>query len=785
MPDEVIELSVEETDKLRAELGLAPLRRRGGTGTKLAATTNDRDGSAGGAGGPNNEEDQKVLELSVQETNDLRARLGLKPLRDDGGAHGSSKEVQHAPAVNEGDVRAAAARVERAKLKRQVEQKIKENFATKSLGEDAAGSAISWAQQMRQQQKNDSDKDSKKQQKKEKDKDYTERDLQGIHVGHSLGELEAGSETVLTLQDAPILQTDETSQKVLGLYEAEAELHNVDLAAQHKVERGLAEKRKMELGKGRAGGYAGFDDDEFEELGGTQAPSRFGRDADNNHQKKKKKRGFQIGAMLEEREEESDLFSSKPVSLEPAKADVAASDFMTAEEAEALRPKKKKKEAKFKKKKKEKKKIKRRTAADESDDDGDDEAPANSKAEPVTSGKSMLDELEETAVDTTQASLKRRRDDDEDDKLSSDNRPMETDEAMTSASAVKKDKRSQYEQVMAKGNERSMKAFSSAPSKSAVAEDEEPDDAFLSAALSKARRLNRLKDLKKKKAGAAEAVAQAVKQEKPDTVAANASGTVEFSIDETREFTIALKAKAEQAEREQVRKAAAAAAKKEPAKEKDAEESAMEVETGMEKPKDTTTAVKKEDIGVEEEEDVDIEELAKQVKEEEEDTGLDGTTARSVPIGRGLGNVLSLLKQTGEMTRKNAGKEEMRGRAKDKRTYEDYEPLDLSKVVRIDERNATDKDKEFAQREVKLEYRDKYGRLLTRKQAFRDMSYQFHGYGSGKRKEEKKLEQIKREQAEAREASKQAAGAGTLGALKATQKATGKAFVVHKTGKNL
>jgi len=41
---------------------------------------------------------------------------------------------------------------------------------------------------------------------------------------------------------------------------------------------------------------------------------------------------------------------------------------------------------------------------------------------------------------------------------------------------------------------------------------------------------------------------------------------------------------------------------------------------------------------------------------------------------------------------------------------------------------------------------------------------------------------MEREQAEARLAQQQAGGGpGMLGALKATQKATGKAFVVHKT----
>jgi U4/U6.U5 tri-snRNP-associated protein 1 len=81
--------------------------------------------------------------------------------------------------------------------------------------------------------------------------------------------------------------------------------------------------------------------------------------------------------------------------------------------------------------------------------------------------------------------------------------------------------------------------------------------------------------------------------------------------------------------------------------------------------------------------------------------------------------------------------------------------------------------------------RDEHGRLLPRKEAFRKLSYQFHGYGSGKRKQEKKLEQIAREQAEARLASRQVgegAAAGIVGALKEAQKLTKKAFVVHKTG---
>jgi U4/U6.U5 tri-snRNP-associated protein 1 len=69
---------------------------------------------------------------------------------------------------------------------------------------------------------------------------------------------------------------------------------------------------------------------------------------------------------------------------------------------------------------------------------------------------------------------------------------------------------------------------------------------------------------------------------------------------------------------------------------------------------------------------------------------------------------------------------------------------------------------------------------LTRKEAWRDLSYQFHGYGSSKKNEERRLKQIERERAEASRASKHGTS-GTFGALKATQSATGKAFVLHKT----
>ena len=368
---------------------------------------------------------------------------------------------------------------------------------------------------------------------------------------------------------------------------------------------------------------------------------------------------------------------------------------------------------------------------------------------------------------------KRRRSDSETDVPAADsNMPGRTDELdapMEEEETAKK--RARFDATMAKGNARTTEAFKVVTSEPATVDDE-PDDAFLNAALAKARRLRRLKEMSAQKTSrGADAVAQGLQQSREQSQPENLSERgMTFAVDDTREFTRALQARAEQVERQQARKAQAMSKK-------------IVAQTNAPKKPETQVETVDEPMPDQDEEE-DIADLAKAIKEDDV-VDLEGTTANIVPVGRGMSNVLSLLRQTGEITGKNAGKEELRGRAKDERNYENYEPLDLSKVVKIGD-NATDKDRELASREVKLEYRDSHGRLLTTKEAWRNLCYDFHGHGSSHKNEERRLRQIAREQAEARLASLQVADdsvkpAGSLGALKATQKATGKAFVIHKT----
>mmetsp|Transcript_31371 Transcript_31371/g.91923 ORF Transcript_31371/g.91923 Transcript_31371/m.91923 type:complete len:924 (+) Transcript_31371:61-2832(+) len=919
---EEIVLSVEETNALRAKLGLKPLRIGGSgdggggggsrgadaAGTSQHQPTATRGTSQSGTSGT------EELSLSVDDTNALRAKLGLAPLRSSGGGGADpsgrkASEAVHAPAANLGDEKAARGRVEDARARREAKAGIARLAAKAGLGvgpgvgaggasdsNAAEDGAASWAAKMRAGKDKDNDdksdqkkkkasgdgeakkkKKKKKQSKKgtkrsadanrisvpgddEEGSQYGAQDLEGMAVGHAADDFEAGTTTVLTLADASLLGGDGAAESGSHV------LENANLRDDGVSRDNLRKKREVEMGMGHAGGYAGYDDDEFEEIGGSQAASRLGSGAgagasgsggagDNSG-----KVGFRIGEAASKAkggggdaggDDKPDLFaagSGRAISLQTA-TQKSASDFMTHDEADAMdadavrEREKREKEARkrekklFKKmqkdkKKKDKKEHKRRRryeAGDEEDSDNDDDDTG--VAGPVAAknkGGSILDDLEATAHSSIRdgkardrgSRRRREREGTDDDDVGKAGDAMDVDGDDADKQEALKKKRRKFEEVMEKGNKRTADAFGlSAQAKDAAKkeegtafegaeEDDGEDDAFLNAALAKARRLQRLK---KMQAGAgkdssvpdtdfvrsrggkvvkgAEAVVQAVQSSKAkednnkgtangtkDSDRTNGGGGVTFEFDETREFTRALRAR-----RQQVHRGVSASAR-----------AAGGLKIAQQQSRKSTDAKSVDKAAGDDAMEVgggeiadNMEELAKEMSDGEDGGGDGGfgSTANSAPVGRGLANVLSMLKQTGEITGKNAGKEELRGRAKDERTYEDYEALNLKQVVKMDQSAMmNEKDREFANREIKLEYRDEHGRLLTRKEAYRQMCYQFHGHGSSKKNEERRLKQIARERAEAAAASRHQGGQGTLGALQATQEATGKAFVVHKTG---
>merc|ERR1712146_55081 len=145
-----------------------------------------------------------------------------------------------------------------------------------------------------------------------------------------------------------------------------------------------------------------------------------------------------------------------------------------------------------------------------------------------------------------------------------------------------------------------------------------------------------------------------------------------------------------------------------------------------------------------------------------------GAIARERPVATaGLAATLAMLKITGDLT----STEILAGRAKDRR---DTDPSAL--MTSGSHSKGPDGKHDF---DIKLEYKDEFGRKLTQKEAFRQLNYAFHGYGPGKKNQERRLKQLEEEKR--RREGKFSLETGTLKALHSAQTATGMAHVTLDT----
>ena len=93
-----------------------------------------------------------------------------------------------------------------------------------------------------------------------------------------------------------------------------------------------------------------------------------------------------------------------------------------------------------------------------------------------------------------------------------------------------------------------------------------------------------------------------------------------------------------------------------------------------------------------------------------------------VPIKTGgIATTLALLRGSNELNTE----EKVVGRTNDAMTHDHFDGMDAMKMGHQD---------------VKLEYRDGKGRKLTPKEAYRQLCYNFHGFGPGKAKLERRKE---------------------------------------------
>ncbi|KAF7896279.1 hypothetical protein EAF00_006293 [Botryotinia globosa] len=624
--------------------------------------------------------------ISIEETNRIRASLGMKPLAVPGAAGPIFKQAPSAQAEDVGstlesrqaegyDNYRKLQEAEETKRKREAKaEAIKrardtaKRFAKlegKGLGEaddDGDLDAKAWLMKQKKRQKEIEKARKKEQELAEAEAaaaaEYTAKDLAGVRVGHELDTFVEGEDQVLTLKDTTIDQNEEEGD----------ELENLDLREREKLSDKLELKKKKPV-------YNPNDDDDS---GDRKILAQYDEEIDGKKGKRFTLDG--MGSTTEARSVNSASTSkskAKTFSLDILKDDEPKSDYLDISDIKVRKPKKKKA------------KSTRQKVVDE-----DDVFPIS---EPVAANGDNAD-----AMDVDQGS-----------------KPIVKKRTFEDMSFV--------------------------------------DDDDLQALLATQRR----NALKKRQKLRPEEFARRLRDEASATPAAdndegNDSGLV---IDETSEFVANLQ------------KPVAPEPKKRPVSRPDAVTS-----MGADSDDDGDVQMNESYANIEDDED----RLARIKREEEtKDAIANNGLEEEATLEKGLGSTLKLLRERGILKTSESGDvatifrekqmflaEKQRREAEAERRAKTQRERDRT-TGRLDRMSARDREEHARQQNtmrdqqesrqlaehfnkeykpnVELKYVDEYGRNMNQKEAFKHLSHQFHGKGSGKQKTEKLLKKIEDE----------------------------------------
>ncbi|KAL3873610.1 hypothetical protein ACJMK2_036706 [Sinanodonta woodiana] len=212
------------------------------------------------------------LELSVEETNKLRAQLGLKPLEVNSSSGGneekeSLKDDVHVPATNMGSIKQTEKLREKVELMKDKRQVLRKLSKVKTLGDsDSDEDSAAWVRKMRaiQKEKDLADKRAKmleemdqefgigtllEQEFKPKEKEYTSKSLKGLKVEHDITNFQEGKTVILTLRDRGVLDEEDGETLI-----------NVNMIDDEKAAVNVENKKKKP-------DYNPYDDGEEDEYG--------------------------------------------------------------------------------------------------------------------------------------------------------------------------------------------------------------------------------------------------------------------------------------------------------------------------------------------------------------------------------------------------------------------------------------------------------------------------------------------------------------------------------------
>lgn len=681
---------------------------------------------------------EEEISLSIEETNKLRISLGLKPLSIDNEPKKESAEDNYEKYKDDlkktEETKKIQEKIQRSRNKRELKKKL----SGKGLGELEEGEdddTLAWIKRQKKRQKELAD--MKRKQLEEMDKEvieeYKSENLKGLKVGHDISEIEEGEEEILVLKDAIITEDDD----------GDDELISNRLTEKEKLQKNLELKKKKNI-------YGGVYDDEEALYGKKKILSQYDDDDDDNkgfilngngevfdtslHKADENKNGFKKGAL--------DLNYNKMQEIK---------DYYTKDEMVSFKKPKKKK------KKKHTRKIKL---------DGEDDNFIES----------------ETSIDSSvQAEIK----------------PVEK--------------------------------YSYSNITSNIDDVNFIDDDELQIALSKARRKNTKKLVKSIKETVQDVKQEDIKEkerekkedelEDEENILSNDLRRKEEvegikfinEVSETSEFIRNIPTLPLLQRQNQNEKQSSSNENNELEKEEN-----IEMESENESNNEETKILDNKNKELEEGERIESEDEGLISQSNEQSTTSTGIAAieEEPLISSGMAATVSLLLQKGivnPVTKEELEKEKLQIEKekwlneqkindiiKERRKQKDRDRKDRHGRSSRDRDRDRDYDRDDIYRErerareaekkfknykpvVNIEYHDEFGRTLTQKEAFRQLSHKFHGKTSGKLKTEKRLKKLE-EELKLQQMSSTDTPLGTVSALQEKTKAMGSAHLVLSIG---
>ncbi|KNC96399.1 U4/U6-U5 snRNP complex subunit SNU66 [Spizellomyces punctatus DAOM BR117] len=688
------------------------------------------------------------IALSIEDTNALRIKLGLKPLTE-GNKTAKQEEAEENYVKHKEELAKAAQRkalidrvskeTEKAKRNRQLEGKT---LGEASDEDDSTADSLEWVRKQKEREEKQKAKAKRKQLELAKKKaselmemdeaatsSYTPSHLKGLRVDHSLEDIAGGGETILTLKDATIMENEEEGDI----------LHNVNIADMERNRKNLENKKKKP-------GYNLYDDEEFNAPGEKRnLLSQYDEELDGP-----KRNGFVISEegtvdLDQKRKEVSEKLRTNAVSLSYEKTQ-EIKDYYTQEEMVS-----------FKKPKKKKKVRRERKQLDF--DALDEEAP-----------------IHETVV--RDHGSRRRGRTQEDDRMDIDEVPR------SSRDAPQHSEQMDYELSNRNAN---------------IEDVNFVDDDDLQSALARARRLQ----AQKRSKSDVEEIAKAAREIKEDDTVEEGAVVLSATSEFVRNLATAPVVKATEPARTNRPALPKEDLEEEPANTMEVDDEDQEEKGGWDHERERST--KSLDSSVEDvmEQD-DGDRLPAPIEEEPlVASGLAATVALLSQKGFVEKASAEVLERERKQSEKRAWLAEQRKRDLLREIQKEKEKE--RNKERNKARGGGDRDRDwyreeqearYAERErareveerfrhyipdVNLDYHDEYGRKLNAKEAFRQLSHKFHGKASGKMKTEKRLKKIE-DELKMEKMSSTDTPLGTANALLERTKAAGAAHVVLSVG---